>query len=217
MALSLDGAVLEKYELRSQHSEHLLPFIDALLVEAGVKLKQLDAIAFGRGPGSFTGLRIGAGVAQGLAFGADLPLVPVSSLSALAQGVDADKILAAFDARMQQVYWCAYRRSANGLVEAVMDEAVLNPADVPLPPGEGWVGAGSGWDSYAEILEARASASLLRVETRIYPHARHLAVLAAEAFRNGRFVSADEALPVYVRDEVAKKANAAGRTDDSAL
>lgn len=217
VALSLDGEVRERHELHSQHSEHLLSLVDALLAEGGIRLDQLDAIAFGRGPGSFTGLRIGAGVAQGLAFGADLPLVPVSSLATLAQGAKADKVLAAFDARMQQVYWCAYRRGEKGLVEPVMDEVVINPTDVSQPEGEGWVGVGSGWDSYPEILCAKAAASLQRWEAKIYPRARDLAVLAAAAFSDGQVVSADQALPVYVRDEVARKTGTSGRTDGSAL
>ena len=114
--------------------------VQEVLAESGLSLKQLDAIAFSRGPGSFTSLRIGAGVAQGLAFGADLPVIPVSSLAVLAQGVDAPKVLAAFDARMNQVYWGAYVRNAEGLVESVGNEIVIAPVDVPLPEGQGWVG-----------------------------------------------------------------------------
>ncbi len=209
VALSLDGALLERFELHNQHSEHLLPLIEALLAEGGIALNRLDAIAFGRGPGSFTGLRIGAGVAQGLAFGANLPLVPVSSLAALAQGVNADKVLAAFDARMQQVYWCAYRRDEKGLVQQVMDETVVHPAEIPLPGGDNWVGAGSGWDAYPEILGARAAVSLQRWEAKIYPRARDLAVLAAVAYNEGQVISAEQGLPVYVRDEVARKAGSA--------
>src|SRR5258707_1196536 len=107
VALSLDGAVVERFELGQRHGERLLPMVQEILSESGVALTQLDALAFGRGPGSFTSLRIGAGVTQGLAFGADLPVVPVSSLAVLAQGENAAKILAAFDARMRQVYWGA--------------------------------------------------------------------------------------------------------------
>ncbi len=210
VALSLDGRVLERSEHHSRHSEHLLPMIDALLAESGLKLSQLDAIAFGRGPGSFTGLRIGAGVAQGLAFAAGLPVVPVSSLAALAQGADADRVLAAFDARMQQLYWGVYRRAAHGRVEPLQAETVAHPAAVSLPDGAGWVGAGSGWDAYAEPLALRLGSAVERWIPVALPQARHLAVLAAAAFAAGQAVPAEQALPVYVRDDVARKAGMTG-------
>jgi len=204
-ALWLDGKVLERFERRSQHSEHLLAMIEELLAEAEFNISQLDAIAFGRGPGSFTGLRIGAGVAQGLAFAANLPVVPVSSLAALAQGVDAGRILVAIDARMQQVYWGVYSRNARGLAELLQPEVVISPEAVPLPEGQGWVGAGTGWDSYAEALTARLGGLIERWAPAEVPHARHLAVLAAAAYQDGRALSADQAQPVYVRDDVAAK------------
>lgn len=205
-ALWLDGEIRERFERRSQHSEHLLPMIDALLKEAGIGLRGLDAIAFGRGPGSFTGLRIGAGIAQGLAFGAGLPVVPVSSLAALAQGIDAGRVLAAFDARMQQVYWGAYRRNAQGLVEPLQAEMVADPAAVPLPEGRGWVGGGSGWDAYGPQLAQRLGGVVERRVAGALPQARHLAMLAAAAFAAGQAVSAEEAVPVYIRDDVATRA-----------
>ncbi len=204
-ALWLDGRVLERIEHRSRHSEHLLPMIDALLAESGLELSRLDAIAFGRGPGSFTGLRIGAGVAQGLAFAAGLPVVPVSSLATLAQGVDADRVLAAFDARMRQVYWGVYRRNSKGLVESVQAEVVADPAAVPVPEGPGWVGAGSGWDVYGDRLGTRLGDAVERRIPAVLPQARHLAVLAAAGFAAGQAVPAEQALPVYVRDDVATK------------
>jgi tRNA threonylcarbamoyladenosine biosynthesis protein TsaB len=131
VALWADGAVTERFELGSQHSERILPMTQEALAEAGVALTQIDAVAFGRGPGSFTGLRICAGVAQGLAFGADVPVLPVSSLAALAQGIEAPGVLAAFDARMDQLYWGAYVRNARGLVELSGAEKVLAPRDIP--------------------------------------------------------------------------------------
>src|SRR4030065_1734582 len=117
-ALWMDGEVLERFESGGQHSERFLPMVDALLAQAGLVPTQLAALAFGRGPGSFTGLRIGAGVVQGLAFGAGVSVVPGSSLAALAQGQDAVKVLAAFDARMRQGHWGGYVGHAQGLVGA---------------------------------------------------------------------------------------------------
>lgn len=206
VALWLDGTVHERAATGLHHAERILVFVDEVLAEAGLALNALDAVAFGRGPGSFTGLRISAGVAQGLAFGADLPVVPVSSLAALAQGVDAPRVLAAFDARMQQVYWGAYERREQGRVALAGEECVVAPADVPLPGGGGWVGAGSGWDAYAPALSERVGARLMRREQGAQPRARFLAELAAAGYRAGAAVPAEQALPVYIRDDVARKA-----------
>jgi len=204
-ALWLDGQVLERLEHRSQHSEHLLAMIDNLLVEAGLVIRQLDAIAFGRGPGSFTGLRIGAGIAQGLAFAADLPVVPVSSLAALAQGVPANRVLSALDARMHQIYWGAYVRNAHGVMELLGEEQVLAPGQVTQPEGSGWTGAGSGWDAYAAAIEPLLSQCLVgRLADRV-PLARGVAELALAGFHSGKTVSAAMAQPVYIRDDVAAK------------
>lgn len=205
VALWLDGEVLERFEPGGQHSERILTMVDALLAEAGLVLTQFDAVAFGRGPGSFTGLRIGAGVTQGLAFGADLSVVPVSSLAALAQGQDANRVLAAFDARMQQVYWSAYVRNAQGRMELHGQEAVLSPQAVPVPEGEGWLGAGPGWDAYGTALEQRLGSCLTGWRRQCLPRARHVAELGAAALLAGQVVAPEEALPVYIRDDVAFK------------
>lgn len=205
VALSLDGAVYERFELGNRHSERILPMVQEILIEAGLALSQLDALAFGRGPGSFTGLRIGAGVAQGLAFGADLPVVPVSSLAALAQGQDAAKVLAAFDARMQQVYWGAYVRTADGLVQLCGSESVAAPHAVPMPDGDAWVGAGGGWDGYAELLKQRLGVRVGAWHARKFPRARDVARLGAAGFAAGGAVHAEQALPVYIRDDVARR------------
>lgn len=209
VALWLDGQILERVENESRHSEHLLAMIDTLLVEAGIGLQQLDAVAFGRGPGSFTGLRIGAGVAQGLAFGAGLPVAPVSSLAALAQGIDAGRVLAAFDARMQQVYWGEYVRGVEGLMVRQGDERVIAPQSVPSPAGEGWVGAGSGWDAYSALLGERVGSGLHAWQPGRHPQARDVARLAVDDVLRGRVLPAEQALPVYVRDDVAVKAKTA--------
>lgn len=204
-ALLVGDELLEHFEVVQQgHSARLLPMIEALLAQAQLSLAQLDAIAFGRGPGSFTALRIGAGVTQGLAFGADLPVVPVSSLAALAQGIDAARVLAAFDARMDQVYWGAYVRDPQGTMVAVTAEAVLHPGVVTAPEGP-WVGAGGGWDRYASILTPHLGGRVTRWEPRRYPRARDVARLALPAYQRGETVDAEAALPVYVRDDVARK------------
>jgi tRNA threonylcarbamoyladenosine biosynthesis protein TsaB len=204
-ALWLDGETLERFALGREHAGRILPMVEELLAEAGLGLSALDAIAFGRGPGSFTGLRITAGIVQGLAFGADLPVVPVSTLAALAQGTDSARVLAALDARMHQVYWGAYRRNAEGLMESAGEECVIAPEQAPLPPGTGWIGAGSGWDRYAEALQQRLGSPLAGWRGECYPHARDVAALGAAAFRAGQAVSAERAIPVYLRDEVAVK------------
>jgi tRNA threonylcarbamoyladenosine biosynthesis protein TsaB len=205
VALSLDGDVLEHSESGGQHAEGILLMIDALLAQAGLRLTQLDALAFGRGPGSFTGLRIGAGVAQGLAFGADLPVVPVSSLAALAQGQAAEKVLAAFDARMQQVYWGAFVRNALGTMELQGAEGVFAPLLIPIPDGAGWHGAGPGWDAYHADLRQRMGSSLTGWQPHSFPSARHVAELGAAGLLAGHAVAPEDALPVYIRNDVAIK------------
>lgn len=205
VALWLDGEVLERFETGGQHSERILPMVEAVLAESGLVLTQLDALAFGRGPGSFTGLRIGAGVAQGLAFGADLPVVPVSSLAALAQGQAAGKVLAAFDARMQQVYWGAYVRNTRGHMEALGTEGVFAPQAVPMPEEGGWVGAGPGWDAYSDALQLRLEPCLANWRPQCLPRARDIAALGIAGLLANQSVAAEEALPVYIRDNVAAK------------
>lgn len=205
VAVWIDGAVCEREEIGQRHAERILVLIDEVLAEAGIALRDADAIAFGRGPGSFTGLRISAGVAQGLAFGADVPVVPVSSLAAIAQGVDAPRVIAALDARMQQVYWGAYVKDAGGVAAPDGAELVVAPADVPMPAGRGWIGAGSGWDRYAETLTSRLGERLAQWLPVQLPHARFIAELAVPEVRAGRAVAPERALPVYLRDNVATK------------
>lgn len=206
VALALGDDIIERFEIEPRHGERLLSLVQELLAEAGVSLTQLNAIAFGRGPGSFTSLRIGAGAVQGLAFGADLPVVPVSSLATLAQGAEASKVLAAFDARMRQVYWGAFVRGDAGLVRLIGAEVVVDPAQVPLPSGSDWIGAGSGWDVYHATLGDRLGSALHGRASGLSPHARDVARLALADYRAGLAVSAELALPVYIRDDVAKPA-----------
>lgn len=211
-ALWLDGEVRERYEIAPRrHAELILPMVESLLGEAGLGLAQLDGIAFGRGPGAFTGVRIGVGVVQGLAFGADLPVVPVSTLAALAQGClrehGCNQVLAAIDARMNEVYWGEFRAEA-GRVRPVNAESVTPPERLLPPKGTGWFGCGSGWATYGEALEAQMGAALDAVDPAALPHAGDVAVLAAADFAAGLAQPAEQALPVYLRDDVVKKPTA---------
>lgn len=204
-AIWVDGQVAERFELGNRHSERILAMVHEVLAESGLALSRLDAVAFGRGPGSFTGLRIGAGVAQGLAFGADIPVAPVSSLAALAQAVDANRVLAAIDARMSQVYVGAFIKNEEGIAELSGDEHVMDPSEISLPAGDEWMGAGSGWDQYHAPLLARLGARVIDWKRHIYPRARHIGLLAAVLCRAGKALPAEQALPVYIRDDVAVK------------
>ncbi len=202
----MDGTVYERFEVvGQQHSARLLPMIEEVLAEAGLGLAQCDGLAFGRGPGSFTGLRIGAGIAQGLAFGVALPVVPISSLAALAQGQKAVRVLAAFDARMGHLYWGRYVCNAGGLMEPAGAERVCLPAHVVVPSEGNWLGAGSGWDRYADQLLAVLDGAVSEWRPDQFPHARDVARLGVCLLEQGKAVSAEAAVPVYLRNNVAKK------------
>lgn len=209
-ALLIDEQIRKRYQLAPRdHTRLILPMIDALLAESGLKITGLDALAFGCGPGSFTGVRIAASVAQGLAFGADLPVTAISSLAALAQGTYRDlgvrQVLAAIDARMGEVYWGAYRAGDDGLVRLEGSETVCLPEHAPLPTGRGWFGAGTGWETYQKELCARMDGALSTWEGQRHPRAEHVALLGADLYRRGLAIAAEQALPVYLRDEVAWK------------
>jgi tRNA threonylcarbamoyladenosine biosynthesis protein TsaB len=210
-ALSIDGEIHERFEIAPRaHTELILPMIDELMAAAGITIAQVDAMAFGRGPGAFTGVRIAVGVTQGIAFGADLPVVPVSTLAALAQGAvaqqsQADRVLAALDARMDEVYWGAYRRNAAGMMELDGEECVSAPGEVPLPSGEDWQGVGEGWAAYEAILAGRCGGQIATWDGTCFPRARDVAVLGLVGYQTGLAVSAEQALPVYLRDKVTWK------------
>ena len=205
VALLVGDEVIEDHRLAPrQHASLILPMIDGVLAAAGVARQALDAIAFGRGPGAFTGLRIAAGVAQGLALGLDRPVVPVSTLAALAQASGAARVLAAFDARLGEVYYGYYTRGADGLVEPDMDDALAPPEHVALPADPGWrgTGVGAGWAAHGEALRARLGARVEDVDVTVEPRAGALVRLAARAFERGQAVPPELALPVYLRDRV---------------
>lgn len=203
-ALHLDGECIYRYEYAPQkHAELILPMVDELLVEADIPLGDLDALSFGRGPGAFTGVRIATGVIQGLAFARDLPVVPVSTLAVLAQGIvnRASHIFSAIDARMGEVYWCAYEVKDN-LVSAMTDEDVTRPDAIPEPPVHKYFGIGSGWQSYTEQLHKIVNGDVVAHEGNAYPHARDVIPLAINYFESGHAVAAEDALPVYLRNRV---------------
>ncbi len=216
-ALMLDDCIRLRFEITERsHAELILPMIDSLLADAGIELASLDGLAFGRGPGGFTGLRIAAGVAQGLAYGAGLPVAPISSLAAVAEQVQAgegERILVCNDARMGELYWAAFERRG--------DAGIAGPGEVGIHPmgaelvtspervAEGIEGlqhaAGNGIGRHPG-LRARLEAAGLRVHAELYPRADAIARLGAVEFAAGRGVDAALALPIYVRDDVARPA-----------
>lgn len=192
------------------HTKKILPMVDEVLKEAGLTLAGLDALAFGRGPGSFTGVRIGIGIAQGLAFGADLPMIGISTLAAMAQGSYRMKgythVATAIDARMSEVYWGRYRREDNGNWSEVDQECVIAPSLLADSTGSDdllWGCAGTGWAAYEE--ELRALPLSREFSDVLYPDAQDIAFLAKFEWDKGNTVSAEQASPVYLRDTVAWK------------
>ncbi len=213
-ALCIDGDMRQLYQLAPrEHTQLILGMAQQLLQAADIEIRQLDALAFGRGPGSFTGVRIATGVVQSLAYAADLPVVPVSTLASIAQSVFEDhgeeRILSAIDARMGGVYWGEYR-VADGLVCLQGEEQVTTPDQVPLAEGA-WVGAGSGWRGHGEALRRRLGDRVGRSFADYFPRAESIARLAVADFRQGLAVDAANAIPVYLRDQVAKKTGAQGK------
>lgn len=207
-ALLCDGAIAQRLEdAPRRHAELILSMMDALLREQGLAVAHLDALAFGQGPGSFTGLRIAAAVIQGAAFAADLPVVGVSTLAALAQGCrrthGAARVACAFDARMGEVYWGAYQEDGAGLMRPLSDDRVCMPGDVTVPDTQGdWFGAGSGWALYREPLLRGVGGAVTDTDTEAVCQARDILPLAADAYRRGQAVCASRALPVYLRNQV---------------
>ncbi|PSV48570.1 tRNA (adenosine(37)-N6)-threonylcarbamoyltransferase complex dimerization subunit type 1 TsaB [Photobacterium indicum] len=214
VALMMGDEIISRCEYAPrEHTTKILPMVDTVLAEGGVKLTQLDALAFGRGPGSFTGVRIGIGIAQGLAFGADLPMVGISTLMTMAQGTyrthQSEQVLTAIDARMGEIYWGQYRRQIDGdwllqgkervlAPDALVQEQNANQTDSGI-----WLTAGTGWESYAE-LRSQLNINAQKGEI-LYPDSQDMVVLAQYALARGEAVSAENASPVYVRDTVTWK------------
>ena len=209
-ALYIDGEVDQRYQVAPrEHGKLILGMLDDLMASSQTSVSQLDAIAFGRGPGSFIGVRIAAGVTQGIAFAADLPVVPVSTLATIAQGTTYTHVLVAIDARMGEIYWGQYSRaSGSGIIEEHASESLLSPEDVVIPESQyDWVGVGSGWESYRDVLNRRL-VSVDKIDENHYPAAKNTAILACHQFNLGEIVSPEQAIPVYLRDRVAEKPKA---------
>ena len=207
VALLIDGELRLRFQLTERsHAELVLPMVEGVLEDAGISLTDLDGLAFGRGPGAFTGLRIACGVVQGLALGAGLPVAPVSSLAAVAEQVPVaagEIVLVCNDARMGEVYWGVFQRGADGAVTALCDEAVSRPEVVGVSaPGAMHV-AGNALPRYPALAE-RLRAAGLQLHEGVYPRADAVARLGEIELASGRGVPAEQALPVYVRDDVAK-------------
>lgn len=208
VSLALDGRQLDRYrELERGHAEQLLPMVQELLAEGGVTLRSLDAIAFGRGPGGFTGVRLAASVAQGLAYGAGIGVVPVSDLAAIAERVlgeraQVDRVLVVNDARMREVYWCAFRR--DGAPAPLGLERVGAHHTVELPaPGAPWIAAGRGLVAWPALAD-RCNEAGAELMPDLLPRAAEVLSLAKREVAAGRILPPTDALPVYVRDNVAE-------------
>lgn len=208
VALWRDGDIDARETLAGQrHSALLLNMVDGVLRERGFTVRDLDCIAFGAGPGSFTGLRIACGVVQGLAFGAGLPVVGVSTLLALAEAARAARVICCLDARMGQVYHAAYERDGDRWATAHFPGLCAPAAVPPLPGDSPWTGCGSGFKVYGEVLARRYAGRLSAIIPDAYPHARHIAQLAVREFEQGRALTAENAVPVYIRDKVALRSD----------
>ncbi|WP_318392890.1 tRNA (adenosine(37)-N6)-threonylcarbamoyltransferase complex dimerization subunit type 1 TsaB [Enterobacter sp.] len=211
VALQNEGATYAHFELcPREHTQRILPLVQQTLSEAGISLTALDALAYGRGPGSFTGVRIGIGIAQGLALGAELPMIGVSTLATMAQGAfrktGATRVLAAIDARMGEVYWGQYERDAQGVWHGEESEAVLKPEAVRerMAQLEGeWATVGTGWQAWPDLAQT-ASLTLTDADV-LLPAAEDMLPLACQKLAEGKTVVVEQAEPVYLRNEVAWK------------
>ncbi|MFT3762149.1 MAG: tRNA (adenosine(37)-N6)-threonylcarbamoyltransferase complex dimerization subunit type 1 TsaB [Pseudoxanthomonas sp.] len=204
VALNIDGEIVERFEVAPRrHAELALPWAERLLAEAGVAKSQLDAVAVGRGPGAFTGVRLAVALAQGIALALDLPVTPVSTLRALAAQGQGGNILAAIDARMGEIYAATFRRDGDDIV-ADSDEAVIAPSDYALPgQGGDWIGLGTGFAAESGALQARLAGRIAHLDAAALPHAADVARLGALAFARGEAIAAESVEPAYLRNDVA--------------
>jgi len=208
-ALYIDGETIAEYQLAPrEHTQLILQMVSRLLQQADISITGLDALAFGRGPGSFTGVRIATGIVQGLAFASDLPVVPISTLASISQLVaeahQHKSVIAGIDARMGEVYWGCYQLADNGLMSLQGSEQVSAPEKIELT-GTGWAGAGTAWGSYHDALSLKLGHQLSHFYADYLPHSRSIVQLAVSDYQQGLAVDAARAQPVYLRNNVAKK------------
>jgi len=206
-SLDIDDSCISRYKIAPRkHTELILPMIDSLLQEADIGVNSLDAIAFGCGPGAFTGVRIAIGVTQGLAYPHDIPIIPISTLATLAQQFSKknNRIAAAIDARMNEIYWGLYKVNKYKLVETIKKEKVCLPRNISSPTDGNWLGVGTGWKIYAKDIESEFKCKITDIKVDVYPHAKDVIQLAKPSYVNGKFISADRASPVYLRDKIIK-------------
>lgn len=206
VALAIDDEIVERYEIAPRrHAELALPWADALLADAGIVRSQLDAIAVGRGPGAFTGVRLAIAIAQGVALGLDRPLVPVSTLAALAlpaaRANCGAAVLAAIDARMNELYVARYQWTSDAL-EPIGDEALTTAENVQLD-GDGWRGVGTGFAAQNGALATRLEPQLASVDPAALPHAADVARIALHLAANGGAIAPERVEPAYLRNNVA--------------
>lgn len=208
VALYLNGKTLNKEVLAERrHSEILLPMIQEMLSEVELTLQQIDGIAFGAGPGSFTGLRIACGVAQGLAYAANLPVVGISTLEAVAQKIGEQKIIVALDARMGEIYHAAYQKLTSHDWKVISPPTLCFPHHAPSLSNNRWHGCGGGFDVYHKELSTVYSKNIQQIHYGLHPQAAEIAQLALPKFSDGSNTDPTLALPVYIRNKVALKEN----------
>jgi len=208
-ALLYQGQLFEQsVKTQRGHSDLILGMMDSIFHQAHASLSDVDMLAFGRGPGSFTGVRVGVGVAQGIAFASELQVVPVSTLAAVAQDVakssSTEFIAVAIDARMGEIY-CASYQVVDGTVQLLDHERVCPPEEFIPFNNEQWCGVGTGWSEYEQQLTKNFSDYLVEINPEHFPLAANIITLAQTEIAAGKAVSADKALPVYLRNNVAKK------------
>lgn len=206
VALLSAGRTYARFEIAPLgHAALVLPMIEAVMAEAALPLSALDAIAFGRGPGGFTGVRVAVSAAQGLALALQRPLIPVSSLQALALRSEHPRTLVAFDARKGELYWAAYVRDAAGIPTLQGEEQVIAPAMAAIPHHPSWYGVGSGWRAHGAVLAARLGARLDGMDGDALPQAADILRLALPRFLLGDWVDVEDAAPVYIRASQAEE------------
>lgn len=205
VALWQNRAIQQKCILAERaHAQIILPMLDELLNENKMRLDDIEYLAFGAGPGSFTGVRIASALLQGLGLGLNLPIVPISTLAAIAQQAyrefGAKQCMSALDARMGEIYLGYYQYHDAGVMQLVQAEQVINPAQIIFPEAGQWFGVGPGFEAYDEIISQQATKFLVGMHKGCYPQAKYIAELAASSLKDNKYVSVDNLEPIYLRD-----------------